>query len=428
MGLAALILALAVSVGACDAGDAKTADAPNTTLHSDTGRAALPPRPPLSAEEAARYREIARDAWRYFDAEYQPATGLVNAAPKFTNTTLWDVGAQLLAFVAARDLGLLDAATFDARVGKTLSTLERMPLFDGFAFNRFYSTTDATIAEKEPLGVSATDLGRFLVALHVIARRFPELAPQAKRIVARNDLAKLVNGGYLQGHSVADDGTRRVFQEGRVGYEQYIAAGFDRWGARVGPALTLRANARPASVLGVPVASDRRGQDRLLSEPFILYGLELGLTNEMADLAQRVLRAQQARYEQTGTITVVSEDAVAVKPYYFYYYCVLCSAKPFVVSVATPTTVLDSPRWVSTKAAFGWDALYPSDYTKRAVDYVQAARDSSRGWASGVFEGTRKSTNTFDINTAAVMLEVAAFQLRGRAPLVDPVASAAATR
>jgi hypothetical protein len=89
------------------------------------------------------------------------------------------------------------------------------------------------------------------------------------------------------------------------------------------------------------------------------------------------------------------------------------------VDLAETGALLDSPRWVSTKGAFGWHAILPNAYTKRAFDFVATARDPKKGWASGVFEDSGKSTQTFDINTAAVLLETAAFQLRGARPLIQ---------
>ncbi|HEX4932972.1 MAG TPA: DUF3131 domain-containing protein, partial [Gemmatimonadaceae bacterium] len=74
----------------------------------------------------------------------------------------------------------------------------------------------------------------------------------------------------------------------------------------------------------------------------------------------------------------------------------------------------------STKAAFGWHALMPSDYTRTATAYVAKSKDPRRGYASGVFEKTGASTNTFDINTASVLLEIAFYQLRGGKPLIQP--------
>ena len=107
---------------------------------------------------------------------------------------------------------------------------------------------------------------------------------------------------------------------------------------------------------------------------------------------------------------MASEDAINRGPYYFYYYCVYCDGKPFVINVHTPGLTLDAPRWVSTKAAFGWHALMPSAYTWQAVEHVQGARDPKAGWASGVFEETGASTETYTLNTAAVILEAAAYR------------------
>jgi hypothetical protein len=231
-----------------------------------------------------------------------------------------------------------------------------------------------------------------------------------------------VKTGYLYGQLNGSSGKPWTFQEGRIGYEQYVARGFAEWGADVANAMDVKKNGRPKKVMGVTLLEDTRWQDRLLSEPFVLYGLELGLTGDYRELAANVLKAQQARYDSTGKITIVSEDASAIAPHYFYYYCVYCSGKPFSIDVSTPGKTLDGPRWVSTKAAFGWHALFPSDYTKKAVDYVAAARDAGKGWASGVMEGSGKSTNSWDVNTAAVLLEIAHYQLRGGKPLIETAA------
>ena len=364
------------------------------------------------------YRDIARLSWSYLDRYYQPATGFVNATPDWFNTTLWDLGGQLLAFQAAKELGLLDKTEYEKRTRKTLSTLEGVKLTDGIAYNRIYSTKDGA-PNAAGAGWSATDLGRFLLALKILAVREPQFAAQAERIARRNDFSKIARGGYLYGRSIDAKGTPSDFQEGRIGYEQYVAAGFSQWGVDVRNAQRLGANARPVSVMGVPLMADTRGFDRLLSEPFILYGLELGLGGELKTLAQNLLRAQEARYKATGQVTIASEDAMPDKPYYFYYYCVYCSAKPFVIGVSSPKQTFEEPRWVSTKGAFGWHALMPDAYTAKAVEHVAAARDAARGWATGVYEKTGASTGTYDVNTAVVLMEIAYYQLRGRRPLME---------
>jgi hypothetical protein len=139
----------------------------------------------------------------------------------------------------------------------------------------------------------------------------------------------------------------------------------------------------------------------------------------MQELAANMLKVQEARYKSTGNITIASEDAMPNPPEYFYYYCVYCNRKPFIIDIAATGQARNEPRWVSTKATFGWNALMPSAYTNTAVKYVMAARDPKRGWASGVMEGKGTSTHSYDVNTAAVLLEVALYQLRGGKPLIE---------
>jgi hypothetical protein len=373
----------------------------------------------LSEEEKKFYRDVAASAWAFLDANYKPATGLVSATADWQNTTIWDIGGQFLAFRAAKELGLLSADEFDKRMRKALSTLEKAPLYRNIAYNKVYSTTTGGLGEGGAHGYAATDLGRFLLALKIIAVQEPQLKDQATRVAKRIDMSRVVKNGYLYGMLQGSRGQPWTFQEGRIGYEQYVARGFAEWGADVGNALDVTKNGRPKKVFGVEILEDTRWQDRLLSEPFVLYGLEVGLSGAYRDLAANVLKAQQARFDSTGRMTIVSEDASTIAPHYFYYYCVYCSGKPFSIDVSTPGKTLDGPRWVSTKAAFGWHAIMPNDYTKKAVEFVSAANDPKKGWASGVSEDSRQSTKSWDINTAAVLLEVAQYQLRGGKPLIE---------
>ena len=111
-------------------------------------------------------------------------------------------------------------------------------------------------------------------------------------------------------------------------------------------------------------------------------------------------------------MTMVSEDAIPVPPAYFYYYLLYHDGKPFVVSTVSGAVSDSFPRWVSAKAAFGYHALAPSAYTWLALQTVKYG-SSTTGWTAGVYEGTKESTKTFNLNTAAIVLESAAYAKRG---------------
>lgn len=376
------------------------------------------PRAPLTDEEKQFYRDMGKQSWSYMVANTDPNTGLVKATPDWANTTLWDVGGQILATHSAKELGIITPEDFNRRTEKLFNTLEKLELWNG-VYNKLYSTKTGAISKEGRLGWSATDLGRFLLALKIISVREPQFAAQAERIVRRMDYKNVIKKGYMYGELIGSNGKPWNFQEGRIGYEQYSAEGFRQWGLDVGNAVNVKKNAQNVKVLGVNIYQDRRYDDRLLSEPFVMLGLEVGMQGDILNLARNVLKVQEARFTSTGKVTIASEDAVAIAPHYFFYYCIYCKRKAFMVDLAETGDLMDSPRWVSTKGAFGWHAIMPSPYTKRATDFVAAARDPKKGWASGVFEDTGKSTNTFDINTSALLLETAAFQLRGARPLIQ---------
>jgi hypothetical protein len=92
--------------------------------------------------------------------------------------------------------------------------------------------------------------------------------------------------------------------------------------------------------------------------------------------------------------------------------------KPFVVTTPLGDTSSTFPRWVSAKAAFGYHALAPSAYTWRALQVVKYGAATDRGWTAGVYEGTKNATKSFNVNTAAIVLESAVVFQRG-CPLIQ---------
>ena len=371
---------------------------------------------------AASYREAAAHAWQYIVANTDAGTGLVRATPGYGNATTWDIASAIGAIWSAHRLDLIVDDEYRARLTRLLETVAALPLFEDAAYHKIYEVASGRLVsgggrvDGRGYAWSATDLGRFLVWLAIVRETDPELAPLARRIAGRMDYTRIVQDGYTYGY----DANRRVyksFQEGRVGYEQYVGSGFDLWGHDVDPMLDPTLHGSPVEVMGHTLLRDERGHDRIVSEPFVMMGLEVGWNAETAELARNVLAVQRERWRRTGRVTIASEDAIDLPPNYFYYYCVYCGGQPFVMETHDPGERRTVPPWVSTKNAFGWNALLPDDYTELAWRTVQRARDGY-GWTSGVFEGSGRSTGTHDINTAALVLESAAY-LRLGVPLID---------
>lgn len=402
-----------------EAPPATAATTARPVLAASPDLAAIPAPHALSAQEM----QWARLAWSYFEHNTDPATGLVSAVQGFPSTSLWDSGSSLLALLAARDLDIVDEKEFDRRLDLALASLGRLPLQGGVLPNKTYDvhTLQMTDYRNQPvpqgIGWSALDLGRLAVPLNVIVWRHPKHTEAVRRLLARWDLSALVQDGQLWGLQSGDGASSQRVQEGRLGYEQYAARALGLLGLDLDVAGDPLAHLRLVDVQGVAIGVDDRDPVKhgalnvVTSEPWMLQGLELGWTRQSRELAWRVYRAQEKRFEATGTLTAVSEDHVDQAPY-FVYDSVWNDGKPWAV-VTSKGEAMPQLRTLSTKAAFAWHALLRTPYTQQLVGAVAGLNDPAAGWYAGLYEAGRKPNQSVNANTNAVVLESLAYMARG---------------
>ena len=395
----------------------------------DTAPAAVPPPIPpvvVTPQERQLYLDAARTSWNLVSRITEPSTGLARAHARYSYVTLWDIAGVIAANYTAHELAFIDDATYDAHIQRILATLTSVDLFDRTAFNRIYDAKTGRMVDNAGkisnvgAGWSSVDIGRLLVWLRIVSTKQPKYLPLATQVVRRLNMSKVLDDGSLRGLQVdPKTGKRQTFTEDEIGYQQYALSGFSMWSARVNSAgLDVRRNVAAINVFGVRLLISSPGNDRVMSEPFIMIGMETGFrTADIARQAVQVLAAQAARYQQTRIVTAVTEDALPDPPYYFYYYSVYHRGMPFVVE-SLDDKVVERPRWVSSKAAFGWNAVLPSAYTQLLLRTVRPA-GTPDGWGSGVYEDTLQPTGVPSLNTAALIMESALYKTRGRPILAN---------
>lgn len=371
----------------------------------------------------------AKRAWKYFERNWNPQTGLVNSGDNLPWTTWWDQGSALLGIHAAYQLGLLPKDVFQKRMNTLLETLEKLPLPATGLPNKAYSTRTAQMRQlndtpdpKGRSGWSALDMARFLLALHVMRSHYPEYSDPINRIVARWNLSKLVKDGWLNG-AIPRAGKLLEVQEGRLGYEQYAAQSLKLWDIQATNALS-NPPVKTVQVDGITLQVDRRNlkssgaTNYLTNDPYLLWGLEMGWNDAVKSQVQNLFKVQLQRFNSTGILTAVNEDSLD-RPPYFLYYSVYSNGQ-YWQAVNTSGKAYPKLRFVSTKAAFSWFALMPDDpYTKRLRDFAQNLSDKNRGYFSGRYENSQLGVNaSVDINTNAIVLESLLYQARGRHPLI----------
>lgn len=388
---------------------------------------------PLTEEE----QTYARSAWQYFTKNYQPATGFINSTGGYPSGTLWDMGNYLTALNTARSLNLIDQADFDSRLNKFLATLSNLKLFEDSLPSKVYNTVTGQMVDygnkpvERGIGWSALDIGRILAAFHIIRTCHPQYNDWLTGIVSRWQIARSLQDGQLFGATVLPDGETLLVQEGRLGYEEYAARGYELWGFAAPKAISLKPF-KLVEINGVQIPVDTRdfqttnGNNYVVSESYILDGIEFGLQGDLAEYAARVLEVQKRRYEATGQLTAVTEDNIDREPY-FLYNTVYANGNAW-ATITDTNQPYPQLRSLSTKAAFGWRYLYPeNEYAQKLFKAVKDLRSPDEGFYAGIYEETKQTNQALTGNTNGLILEILYYKARGNRPLVASATLSAST-
>jgi hypothetical protein len=198
-GLAAALVTL-VAPQQAGAGAAASAGAPGTPVAAYHG---------LSPAQRASLLSIARDTWKFYGVDVDPATNLPmdnltfaggSAAPTTYGryTSAANIGVYLWAVVSARDLGLISTAQAVTRLRATLDEVGRLERYDGFLY-QWYDTTNGDVlsnpgdadcaagaapAFTNCFFVSNVDNGWYASGLIVVRQALPQLARLVNGLIA----------------------------------------------------------------------------------------------------------------------------------------------------------------------------------------------------------------------------------------------------
>jgi hypothetical protein len=381
---------------------------------------------PLAGTRASSAEDLAyaQIAWQYFVNNTHPVTGLVNSADQYPSTTMWETGSYFVAVISADLLGIIEADEAKNRIALALDTLTSMRLFDDILPNKAYNVSTGELVDysnkpvERGLGWSALDIARLVGTLDQIMQHYPELSPKVSAVMNHWDVSQMVEDGQLIGGNMSDGALRRD-QEGRVGYGQYAAKAMMLFGYDMYRAYDAQAHLMVKEVQGQPIPVDDRLHRNVtpaftVSEPYVFDGLEFGFDARSHRFATAIYKAQEARFEETGILTAVSESHLDEAPY-FVYSSVWGGGAPWAV-MSFKGERLDSKRTVTIKTAFAWYALFGTDYAKHLVATLAPLGMADRGWPEGLYESDGSTNASVTTNTNAVVLASLAFRAHG--PLI----------
>lgn len=382
--------------------------------------------------------EWAKVAWRYFQNNYSPGTGLVGGVDGGTTASPWHMADTIAALVAARELKIIEPCDFDARFSALLQTLNTLPLFYGRLPNRLYNTQNAQMTswggQPGSIGWSAVELGRLLLWLKIAKTWYPEYAEYVDHLVLRWDFCDVINdcGLLFGGGKTADGQSVFVFQEGRLGYEEYAAKGFRMWGFET----RLAADLEPfetAKVNDIDILYDARTSQEggavsaVMSLPYLLDGMELnwdrtvdnypGIDSLHTDstaalLAQRIYAVQERRYRREHILTARTDHRIPNAPY-LVYGTIFAEGFPWNV-ISSDGAYHRDEALMATKAAFGLWALWKTPYTDRLMKVAECLHNPEKGWFVGRRERSGGYVRFYTIGTNAAVLEALFYKQNGK--------------
>jgi hypothetical protein len=357
----------------------------------------------------------ARRAWSYFERNRHPDSGFVSSVEGSAEVSSWDLAGQLAAVVSAHQVGVIDDDEFSRQARTMLRGLGTLPLYDDQLPNRYYRI-DTVQMSPESRGWSAVSTGRLLIWLRILANWYPELRTQVMASISRWQFSRAIANGQLNS-ATQIDGTSILQQEGRLGFEQYAAAGFKLWGLNVDRALTLR-ETNAISIYNVELETDKRPSSVLVSDPFVLGAMELsGVHPQFSALGENIFKVQRARWRHQKRLTAKGRDmhqqAGAQVVNHIYH-----PDQGTAFNCSLPTGSDIACQSISTKIAYGWHALYGDEYSQALLQVIEKGVSSVRGFYAGVFEDlTVNRAMTLDAN--AMVLESLLLKFRHGEPFLQ---------
>ena len=357
---------------------------------------------------------LAKKAQYYIERNWNPATGLIDSVQGYHRTTLWDIASGIGAILALEKLGLVSAFDSTARLSKTLKTIITMPLYNNKLPNREYSTTSGLASGKlsntasNGNGWSALDIGRLLIWLEITKHYKPELKPLISLITDKWQLEKAVHKQDLYGE-LSTKKRQSYRQEGRLGYLQYAAQGYQFIGFDVSSVFT-RENTQQISQDNIMLYIDQRNLPFFTSDSYVLQAIELGSPDVWWNQLKPIYQLHKKHYQQTNKLWVFAEDAMN-RPPWFSYNNIHIYAQPW-LSTTTHGKKIINPQTFSNKIAFAFSVLFDDEFSQQLADTVMKNSLLEQAVPTGIYQDNSHNT-AYNINTNSLILVSLWYKLRG---------------
>lgn len=371
----------------------------------------------------------AKTAWKYFENNYNPQSGLVNIKDAYQLVTMESTADYIVALMAARELEVISKHEFDSRLSLVFGFLNTMPLAFDELPNVNYNAVSLRPTDYAnnygTIGWAVNHVGRLMNVLRLLRNRYPQYGEYADRVVLRWAFCNVVDAQGNLYSAVNVNGKPEKYLDAKHGWKEYTARGFKTWGfptdasTSIEPAETIR-------IYDVELYFDGKderesgGNNAVNSMPYFLMALEYGWENipylaidkRYYDQMQAVYEVQKRRHEREDIFTARATHEVNTEPYTVYD-AIFSNGYKW-TTISSQGVYYPFLSAVSTKAAFAMWAVFKSDYTDQLMLIVNHLFDPARGWYEGRLEKTGDAVRTLTCATNSAVLEALLFKKTGR--------------
>lgn len=371
----------------------------------------------------------AKVAWKYFENNYNPQTGLVNAKDGQQNVTMESIGDYIVALLAARELEIIPKHEFDSRLSLVFGFMNTMKLAFGELPNvNYHAVTMQPMnyaAKPGVIGWSVNHIGRLMTVLRLLRNKYPYYGEYVDRVILRWTFCNVTDpqGNLYSAVNVNDKAAK--FLDGKHGWKEYTARAFKAWGfpmeasSNLDPVETIRINDIEIYFDG----NDERASNNnnaVTSMPYFLTLLEYGWENipylaidkRFYEQAMNVYLVQERRHDREDVFTARAKHDVNTEP--FTVYDAIFSNGYKWTTISNSGIYFPVHAAVSTKAAFTMWAAFKTPYTDALMLIAGSLFDPARGWYEGRLEKTGDAVRVFTCATNSNVLESLMFKKSGR--------------
>ncbi|MGF1876640.1 DUF3131 domain-containing protein [Photobacterium frigidiphilum] len=362
---------------------------------------------------------LAKKASYYFERNENKQTGLTDSVQGYHHTTMWDIASDIGATLALEALELITTVQADAKLNRILTTLTTMPLYNDQLPNREYSTETGLPSGKQNNrngnGWSALDIGRLLIWLEITIQQKPHFQKQVNIITKRWLLSRAVHEKTLYGTRYQKN-AEFYRQEGRLGYLQYAAQGYQLAGLDMANSF-IRDHTAIVNVDNIPLYIDTRNVPFFTTDPYVLQAIELGENTAWWNQLESIYQLHKQQYNQSDKLWIFAEDAINKSPW-FSYNNIYFYGKSW-LSTSSGGKTIENPQVFSNKIAFGLSVIFEDAFSDALRQAVIENSRSSRVIPTGIYKNNAPNTS-YNINTNSLILVSLWYKSRGKKAILTP--------